>query len=779
MGCLLAMDIVLVSCGQLEPARDSWIHDLREAVRAECIEGDFTGAIAAYRRALVSGIPKDYALHARYRMARVLWDRGRDYDARQVSKALLRELPKQGYLHRRLSHLLTEEDTPGNSVDRLGEGLRRALTASDAQKIRSVASALAYDDAQEAARILLRAHADLPPDDPHRATLLGYLACSEWPASASAIRRALHETDPAMIVAGAWSVGYLTDAESAGDLVQLLRHSDSKVLVRAALSLGSLRWMPATTELARIAREDDRESVRRAAAQALAEIGTAEAHRVLANLNLRPDAFKTICSLSPWYREAAASDAVAQTSFEGSERSGPAPRIGVVVSALAHHGWTAETRRRPYSRQVRTAWTLRRAGLDVCLLAGPDFARDPLAAEIAGLFDPPLVIHPLGAWPRADAVVVDELYCLCAALVRTLLAYVEGGGRVVVIGAIGSEWCGDGIALRRLVGVRRIHHHDFCSDGVPLVPSDDEPLPRALDGVWTCDRRGSFYAHDTLGGRVLATFDGPRVWAIKVHEVGKGRVLQFNWSVGLRQTGVRDEDDLFCASIDAFLLEESASTRPLRRMLQRLRRQDLSAAKACVDARRLCSMAASEKLETIAQLFRIYTVENNSVRGRRACEALLRSTGLTHAGRPLLEKISHAPRRLQLSLLWEKEPAWWLDVPPWLRPLGSVPLWLTGPLALPAGVRVRVWAAPFETVRVRAVEADLVDASDGDAAAVRGSGSSDWLLRHPPKSLQAGWLEFVVTMRSWDAAIEAETVRRDPVGERAAPVLDEPVRSIP
>ena len=118
-------------------------------------------------------------------------------------------------------------------------------------------------------------------------------------------------------------------------------------------------------------------------------------------------------------------------------------------------------------------------------------------------------------------------------------------------------------------------------------------------------------------------------------------------------------------------------------------------------------MPASKKPETIAQFFRIYSVENNGVRGRRACEALQWSTGLTYADRPLLEKTSNAPRRFQLPLLSEEEPTWGLDVPPWLRPLGSVPLWLAGPLALPASVTVRVWVGPSETMRLRAVHADV------------------------------------------------------------------------
>ncbi len=766
MAVVVATAILVLQPAQLGPNGDApgWLRDYRNGLRYELIDGALPQAITAYRRVIVSEAPRVYAQRARYRLANVLKQVGQVDQATAMLRSLREELPETGALAERVSDLLSRGGARLYDTAHWAKQLVQAARRSDLGPLKVAAEVLARQDGPDGVRILIDAYDKLASTASAQAVLIRYLARSESLEGIDAIRKALDETATELTAAAALAAGEIGDAASGDRLIQLLSSSlEPRVRQSSARALGLLCHRPATDVLIEVAGSDPDRAVRRAAVRALREIGSDRAGAALSAFEDASSSEEATCCHSPWYRKAVVETIEPQLEFTERDAAGAelrAPTIGVVISALSHHARLADGLYQPYSRQLRKAWTFRRAGFDVCLLAEPEVLGDPAARGPLACFSPRLRIYPLGRWPRCDVVLLDELVHLPAEVVRTVLAYVKAGGRVVACGAVGGGCGGDRVALRELLGVRRPHPHRLYYDEVRLrwvTGGTRHRVPALTREPWVTRRRGTFYAHEVLAGHVLAVFEAPPIWAIKSHDLGRGRVMCLNWGPGLNADGPRDEDELLCRCVDV-LVDRADGGGPRYQMMRNFRWGDLSKAKTSVDAPGLPSLSRTERVETITQLFRIYLEENNAPEGRRVCRALLRRYDGNGADRSLAEGVARVPKRLQIALHEDKgqDATWWLDVPRWLRPTGEVPLWLTGPTEVPVEVRLRVWPAAGKRVRFRMTGARLVATEHAAGEPKRLDGDAGWELTCQPDGTGPPWVQVHLSMSRWRASVRTE-----------------------
>jgi len=711
----------MLSIGQTASSPDRWLWDYRNGVRLEVIGGDLPGSVAAYRRVAVSGAPRLYVQRASYRLAGILARLDRPREARRLLVRLREELPGGSRLHaevtRRIARLASGF---GRGTADWSERLTKAIESSDRGRLDEAAAALARMEGPAGAETLLDLYRQLDPGHAARKVLLSHLAHSEWPGAVPDIRDALGDADAATVAAAARSVGVIGDARSADRLVALLSDAHATVRRAAAWSLGQLWYLPATGRLLALARGDPDAAVRDVAIRVLGCFNAPQAVRGLGKGARGTEPHERPHSFSSWYRRHRRQDAEPQRDF-AARRGGASPLIGVAVSAMTHHGPRAYgVKFQPYVAQIRKAWTLQRAGFDVCLLAEREVLTDPDVPPWGPLFAREVQVYPTGQWPRCDVIVLDQLPFLPRTAVRTLEAYVESGGRLLVCGAVGGGWCGDCVAWRNIVGVRRLHGGYFAGEAVRLNWRD---AAGASPNTWVAPRCGAFFGRDILAGRVGAQFDSPRVWAVKSHSFGRGHVLCLNWDVGFNVDGANDEDELLAREVDG-LLDKQRPWPSVRYMLMKHRRwKDLAAAKGCVDASGLATMRPAERLETIGQLYRIYRLENNGERGRHICRAWFKHFDQQAEGEAELQRIDHLPERLEFALAAGTRYVWWRDLPNWSIPRRGVPLWLAGARELPARVYLRVAVPPGRVGHVRfepcGASIEGVDDRSGTLARVR------------------------------------------------------------
>jgi len=739
----------------------TWVSDYGEGLRFELIEGDLQQSVMAYRRVIVSAAPRVYAQRARYRLARVLDQMGRAQESRAVLQSLRQELPKDGLLAQEVDHLLRHDRDRLREMGYWIEQLNHAALGRDMTRLQEAASVLAFSEGTQGVEAIVSTVNQSSLCESARAMLLESLAQSEALEALSVIRNALTDTRVEVLAAAARATGAIGDAASARRLAELLSSGSATVRAGAAHSLGLLRHLPAIDSLLVRFQTDGSAAVRDAASASLFCIGSARVVNTLRSAGVETVAFLRESPFSTWYRESVTPDAGMQEGLPGEVRSenAPAPRVGIVVSAMSHHarGWGRLFT--PYTRQIRKAWTLRRAGFDVCLLAEPEVLKDADATDLTKLLDPSVPLYPLGQWPRCHVIVLDELSDLPGAVIQTVSQYCTSGGHVILCGAVGGRWCDDKVVLRELVGIRRSHLHVFRNDTVEL--SWQEPasapsvrLPTVFRTPWVAPRCGSYHTHEPPVGQVLARFDAPEVWAIKTHGLGRGRVIHLNWSVGLNATGVQDEDELLCRCVDLLTDGGISWSRPQYRLLKFVRWGGLSEAKSAVTAVSIGSVPPSERAETLAQLFRLYRMENNLVEGRRVCSAMPAAVGDAPANREMLGTAEQIPDRLLIALRVVGEPPWWCDIPVWLRPIGQVPLWLSGPAALPAEVLLRIPPGRTTRYRLKTQGVSIVTVRDA-AAELRGQGTDgtyDILCRSAAQD--APWIELSLLMNTWTARID-------------------------
>ncbi len=756
--------VLVILPGQSRPSEtpSGWLGDYREALRCELIDGDLRQAVTAYRRVIVSRAPRTYAQRAQYRLANVLTQLGQVDEAKNLLRSLSEELPKGELLRNEVSRLLAHRPERLHDVAYWADQLIRAAKSFDLDPLKKAAGVLARAEGSDGVGVLLDVYNKLSPADASRAVLLPYLARAEALDAVGVIREALEEARADLAAAAAVAVGELGDAGSADKLVALLSRQEPRVREQAARALGRLRHLPAIDRLIERAKTDESAAVRRAAAGALDRIGSSRAVQALSAMKADAPPDDDGLDLSPWYRRAVSETSHPQLRFvkvDDKQTQARAPRIGVVVSAMSHHARSWDRLYQPYARQVRKAWTFQRAGFDVCLLAEPEVNQDPQANGLEMRFCPPLKAYALGQWPDCDVLVLDELYHLPLTVVKTVQAFCEAGGRALICGAVASGWCGDGVSARELVGVRRLRSHRFRTDQARLVwrPRDDAGrIPDPRRDAWVTRRTGSFYAYAPLKGAVLAAFDSPHVWAVKSHRVGRGRVMCLNWGIGMNTDGTRDEDELLCRCIDVLIGREPKVSPPRYRMMRYVRWGDLSTAKACIDAEQVVSIRPAERVETVAQLHRIYRLENNRLAGRRVCRGLLAAFDRDGTAGRVLDDAARAPKRLQMAVDRTGRAIWWLDVPDWLRPLGEIPLWLAGPATLPARVRFRVWPGQDNGLRIATTGARLEAVrSDGGTARYTGA-EGRYEVTCETRLDDTQWIDLDLVMTDWSARIRLQ-----------------------
>ena len=772
----------------------NWVVDYREGLRLELIEGDMNGALAAYRRTMMRQPPTVYAQRARYRLANVLTRVGREEEAREQLRLLTRQLQEADPLRADLARRLAQVDMDADEQTRYWEGkLQRATAARDLGKLREAAAFLARYEDPKGADALLRAYETLSVGEPAREVLLGYLAESESPGAVEVIREALGDADVSVVTAAIYAIGAIGDGESDERLIDLLGSDQPEIREAAVRSLGRLRSLRAVEPLVRIVDRDEVESVRESAVGALRCIGSRRGMDVVAGYPKGKGTVDCGCILSDAYQAMRQDRWVPQPSFSAADNEGRdetrgwwetnhhwAPRIGVVVSAMTHHGPDCHSLVQPYAGQVRKAWTLQRAGFEVCLLAEPEVLEDPEAGFLRTVFQPGLPIHPLGEWPTCDVILLDQLHHLPKAVVRTLRYFCEGGGKLIVCGAACGGICGDGVAWRKIAQVRSAEAHSFRGETVKLVWKGLETSDKwgTLSPIERVGRRsGTFYEHQSIDGQVLAEFDWPPTYAVKTQPVSRGQALLFNWDVGLSVNGASDEDELLCRAIDLLIDETKPGwVSPLYQLMRRVRWDELSAAKKSAGPAALSRLQAPEQVETLAQLFRVYLMENNRPAGELAClqaAEVLEDASAVYAA---LERTTRSPRRVQIGTVVEGTPVWWRDVPDWMTLTASesdsadrtsgVPLWLTAPQQLPARVRLRTTVA-------RELAAGVSFVSTGATIEFIESGLGE--SRQPvnqqrcevPVDSTASsdrWIELELTMSDWNARVGIEVTPK-PAGE--------------
>lgn len=719
-----------------------WANDYRQALRLELVEADLPAAAAMYRRVVVSRAPDAYKHSARYRLAQVLGRLGRAAEQRAVLEALDRDLPGDAPIRRQVAQLLSELGSvpaatpPVLPLDPRHESRPAGPRPSD--RFRERAHALAVADGPEAGRELLALYRQAAPGSPARAVFLEELGESAWPEALEAVREALQDSPPVCLAAACTAAGRIGDGESAERLIDLLEHREPLVRRAAAQALQSLRSVRAVDRLVQLSRGDADVSVREAGVEALQAIGTSAAVAAVRQPLRDPQT-----TFPVWYREARSCEPAVQADFHPPRDRRPpgrSARIGVLVSAMTHHAPPQGSLAVPYLRQIRKAWTLQRAGFEVCLLAEPEVPADPAAAGLSVLFDPPIEMHPLPRWPACDAVVIDQVYYLPAEVVRTVEAYCRSGGQAIVCGAVGGGWCGDAVAWRRVAGVRHPHAHGFRDEAVVLswqAATNDLPLPTLSRVDWSAHRGGTFYAHDILAGQVLAELQSPPIWAIKTQPVGSGRTLCINWDIGLNTDGSRDEDQLFCRCVDT-LLGSPADQGTLRhRMMRQVRWGRLGEARRLATTEDLGLLPVAERLEILMQLYRMHRLENNELQGEALCRKLI-GPGEPAEALAALEDARQAPAQLQLATVAEGQTLWWRDVPEWLISPRGVPLWLAGCDRVPGTVRLRVAVGSAREAEVTAVDARIVK------------------IREAPPDARVDLRDRRCHVR-WDAAVPAES----------------------
>ncbi len=624
--------IPAVTAGQTSApsAVTTWARDYRAGLRLELVEGELDEAIPYYRRVAVSHAPEFYVQRAQYRLANVLTQLGRDDEARALLHGLRHELPRQEPLLSDVNRLL--DAAPGDAESRGAywtAQLQEALKGRDLHRLREAGAFFAHQEGDAGVEVLLEVYRGAPRPTGVRAALLELLAETESPRVVQAIREGLTAEDPAVAAAAVRAVARMGDAKAEPQLVELLASRDAAVRLAAVVALRDLRSLQAVERLAELLGAEKDAEIRRAVIEVLHCLGSPAAMAAIDKYGPNEAPGDCACHFSRWYREVVDEKLGAQKHFlrRSSGEASP-PRVGVVVSAMTHHGPRCGGLIQPYARQIRKAWSLQRAGFEVCLLAEPEVLLDVEASDLPRMLEPSVTIHPVGDWPDCDVVVLDQLFRLPQPVIDTLEAYTSQGGNLIICGAVGGGQTGDKVALRELLGVRRPHVHRFRSDGCRLVPTASD-TPGAFDAVlpheWVGPRSGTGFAHDTLGGDVLAAFDAPDIWAVKTHAFGSGRVLSFNWDIGLNVAGTHDEDELLARFVDGLVHDDSGAGPPRHRLMRHLRWGRLAEARAVCDADALAPLSATEQIETLLQLSRIYLMENNRPAGEAAVGRLERS----------------------------------------------------------------------------------------------------------------------------------------------------------
>jgi len=779
----LLVSMVGVMVARSSPPADGatqWPRDYSAGLRLELIENDLVEASAVYRRVMSSSAPPLWRQRAQFRLATVLSQLGRTHEARRLFSALCDDVHTDESVRRVTRQCLEafishDSETP----EQLRVRLRDALATGNLDELSRAASDLAGCSDPAGLEHLKAGYEGMAASDRQQRVLLEAMGDSEWPAALPTLRSALSRNSAQVKAGAALALGRIGDAASVDALIVLVDSSDTTVRQRSAEALGLLRAVAATDALTRLATREPDGPVRRAALESLHRIGTAQALRAVSELTGEPES-ECRCLLSPWYRRHRSDRAVGQLSFafdDARKRAGPAharpPTVGVVVSAMTHHGpsWASDSIQ-PYSRQIRKAWVLQRAGFDVCLLVETEVPADPEARSLCELLRPVVRMHPVGRWPACDAIIMDQLYCVPLSLIRTVDAYCRTGGRLVVCGAVGGVRCDDSATWRNVLGVRRPHTHRFRDDAVALRWRPGQPAsPGVLGGTteWVARRAGSCFLHEILDGDVLAEFANPSIWAIKRHRPGRGEVVCMNWDVGMNVDGAHDEDELLCRVMDVLLDEnvarndaEPAGGSLCFDTMRHLRWGRLARAKHCVDGASLLMLNRAEATEVVAQLYRLYELENNAMAGLSRCAPLLEAIGKEVS---LLDRLRRTPRRIKIATSVDNEVLWWRDVPGWLIPTGDLPLWLSGPKTLPATVWLRVHVAeepsggPALVLRCRG--AKLVSPSTSRTFPGAGSDWTEYRIDCDSSQVSAGWVELQFVMDEWNAYVCTMTSERE------------------
>jgi hypothetical protein len=717
---------------------------------------------------VISRAPAVYNYQARYRLANVLRLLRRNNEAHDLLESLNNDLPESAPLKKEVVRLIDRmQHDLGNEADYWKTKLSQAIKRQDIKLLNDSAGYLAGDQSEDGVDFMVGIYQSLSSDNFARSILLEYMAKSESLRVVEIIRQALNDSQDAVVSAAALAVGKMGDAESGNNLIKLLGKDNKRIRGSVVDGLGALRYVPATPYLIELGRDASNANIHENVCKALHSIGTGRSLEAELELCDKPDS-KCGCLYSSWYRQVRREDIEPQLKFisPSSQPEGAVPRVGVVISSMTHHGPTSYGERfmMPYSRQIRKVWLLQRAGFETCLLADSEALEDPEAQELGTLLEPSVKLYGLGQWPACDVMIMDQLYHLPVAMIRTIHAFCKQGGKVLVCGAVGGGRCGDRVTLREILGIRKAHAHFFSNDTVALSWPDNHEsirLPVISRSDWAMRRKGSCFFHRIEGGEVLARFDSPETWAIKTHQVGKGKVMCLNWDVGFNLDGTYDENELFCRCLDTLLDKQAEPQSPGYRMMYYLRWGDLASAKGCIDSAGLTLLDKKKKIETLAQLYRIYLLENNGKEGQIACQRILMESGGDDSGRLDLERWARIPRRVQVASVLEEETLWWCDVPSWLPTVKGIPLWLAGPKDLPSIVHVRVRVPQDRSGLLRF----YLDGSATICEIKQGSNELDIIEKDGFYGVAFGamgkyntWVELELEMKAWSVHLQAEVI---------------------
>ncbi len=108
----------------------------------------------------------------------------------------------------------------------------------------------------------------------------------------------------------------MTNPQELQPLLAALSSADTDTCVNAVRQLGDLKHAPAVAQLAAL-RHDERWQVRRAAEQALRQIGTEDAHAALNDTEPQPDEMVSTDKAQRIFRKIAGDSAAKQTPTRG------------------------------------------------------------------------------------------------------------------------------------------------------------------------------------------------------------------------------------------------------------------------------------------------------------------------------------------------------------------------------------------------------------------------------------------------------------------------------
>jgi hypothetical protein len=251
--------------------------------------------------------------------------------------------------------------------------------------------------------------------------------------------------------------------------------------------------------------------------------------------------------------------------------------------------------------------------------------------------------------------------------------------------------------------------------------------------------------------------------------VDRGRVVSFNWSVGLRRTELTDEDSLFCRVMDRVIDPHRETVSPHFQILHHRRWGRWVQAKQTLTSDNLRSQSPMRQREILQQMCNVFALENNYPAGLRRAQAISGSATGEPSDEPRVAE-GPPPPRMQMALATNGF-LWRVDVPDWLRPNleslksdqirwnTALPLWLIGPTELPAQVWVRIG---IPTGREGFVQMDVSGATlteipelQSDQFKVETESDSGRIDVPFDRWASAdGWIELLLDMKEWNATLK-------------------------